>query len=1288
MLHAESRVRLLECQDEITIEPCSKKMKSTEGAYKKLSDGDNQGIQEEGDAERTSNDLIPTYASDNQGQHEMQKQEKIPTGVLGTLNEVLPGNSLVLSQPADSETVQNAKPPFASINDTEVEEEKGPVITNNAGEDNIKNSSTSFSINRNLTFSDEEFFTSKEFIGPIYKPAEGDKQDRSGSCNECRSSEGDQNELHENRAKRKEAKKMQTISSAVPEIDDELDQFYKEIHQLENENLDTSFQEKETETSQEQYSPYNFSQTSQEDYQRVLLGSPQPFYENGQCFFGEQNSQKTSNEQQFVVETSGWKTENTFNGQVDSKYWNYSVPEFRPAWQSRESFIVPQGPLPPRFNHRSHFQILNSPPQKTNALHSQNGELSYKNYGYHGNTDINSHGPLLDQSTSYAGHIDIHTTQVFRNGNNDQNGLQNNDQNRLQNNGFCETREERWKDPKADNTEGMHSFSSLQLPEERLGCSQKLLLILRGLPGSGKSTLSRILLGQSCDGIVFSTDEYFRQQDGYTYNAAQLGDAHDWNQKRAKQAMEQGKSPVIIDNTNTQAWEMKPYVEVALEKGYRVEFHEPDTWWKFDPEELEKETVLKKNAGHLLTKAKQRKKRKRNKKMKSNHTEITKKMLGGAAHHPIPDDQDTSESEEDDSEEENSKSLCTFSEDPEDPVTVCEEQPNGDDESLKEAAVVSRERFPVAVSEVSTMSNSALKNELPVEGDSSLLIDVEPFSTENLTKSALDDEETNQRHKENLCRSSFLKISNDKNSIQETEGISEDCNTPLLSTENKFRSYQITCEPDMEAKLLSLNGEEKEISQCYNSNVHDNVPDNNTEDKGALKAEENSSNAWAFFSINLPTEELQLGFDTQVSLSSWSEDKFVGEQRPPKMRKPKQTHTSSSTQLNCYQSNEGLVKENHQVTVTEEAGNVISNGLSASPAGEVHFDSLVEARATFMQCSSEVNVPRNDAAPMTSKRKRYRRIVNLAPKFNLPRQIAGGTEEGKEVPIKDDVPQKSVLEVGQKSFLSKDCGEEHEQDRASQEYSAPYSGTEATYSLPTLDADALLHDISYIHSGQSSPMPKCSCRVCVVSRTKEEQARTLKQRHVVDKKEGESEQVSSEVTNSQPDILSSVKVVSDYPEGSSILASCGENVHEDDPEPAEASQLEDNEEVNMKCSFLGLPLSLGFAFQLVQLFGSPGLPLESLLPDDYIVPLDWKVSKMIYLLWKTSVEEKQKTSGLQNGNSLADDIISLEDLNKNCQENQDSSETLPEMELVQGVREENVMTCTSTGCLDAVFHQS
>lgn len=552
-------------------------MKSTEGACEKLPNDDTKSVQEKVDVEGKSNGWIPTCALNNQGQHEMQKQEKITTGVLGSLSEILPENNPVLSQPADLETTQNVNPLFASINDSKVEEEKDPFITAKAGDNNAEESSTLFSVNRNE--SDEDFFTSKDFIGPIYKPAESSKQDKSGNCNECRNNGGDENELHENRSKRKQAKKMQAVSAAVPEIDDELDQFYKEIHQLENENLDSNVQEKENEISQEQPSPFNSSQNSQENYQPALLGSPQPFYESGQCFLGEQNSPKTSSEQQLVVETGGWKTENTFNGQVDA--WNCSVPEFRPAWQTRESFKKPQGSLPPRFNHQSQFQMFNPPPQIPNVPPSQNGGLSYGNFHhYHANTDINSHAPLFDQNTNYSGHTGIHTAQVFRNGNKDQNGLESN--------GFCETREECWKDPKVDSTEGMHGFSSLQLSEQRFSCSQKLLLILRGLPGSGKSTLSRVLLGQSCDGVVLSTDDYFRQQFGYSYNAAQLGDAHEWNHKRAKQAMEQGKSPVIIDNTNTQAWEMKPYVEVALEKGYRVEFHEPDTWWKFDPEELEK----------------------------------------------------------------------------------------------------------------------------------------------------------------------------------------------------------------------------------------------------------------------------------------------------------------------------------------------------------------------------------------------------------------------------------------------------------------------------------------------------------------------------------------------------------------------------------------------------------------------------------------------------------------------------------------------------------------------------
>ncbi|XP_036420722.1 NEDD4-binding protein 2-like 2 [Colossoma macropomum] len=115
-----------------------------------------------------------------------------------------------------------------------------------------------------------------------------------------------------------------------------------------------------------------------------------------------------------------------------------------------------------------------------------------------------------------------------------------------------------------------------------------VLILMRGLPGSGKSTLAKGILSSGPNGLILSTDDYFFQEDGYFFDPTLLGDAHDWNQKRATDAMLRGRSPVIIDNTNVQAWEMKPYVASALECGYRVEFVEPDTSWKCDPAELEK----------------------------------------------------------------------------------------------------------------------------------------------------------------------------------------------------------------------------------------------------------------------------------------------------------------------------------------------------------------------------------------------------------------------------------------------------------------------------------------------------------------------------------------------------------------------------------------------------------------------------------------------------------------------------------------------------------------------------
>jgi len=111
---------------------------------------------------------------------------------------------------------------------------------------------------------------------------------------------------------------------------------------------------------------------------------------------------------------------------------------------------------------------------------------------------------------------------------------------------------------------------------------KKVMYILRGLPGSGKTYLANTLNdSHNKEGVILSTDDYFAQDGTYKFDPAKIGEAHKFNQDRCKEQCEKGTNPVIIDNTNVKRWEAKAYVELAQQYNYTVEIREPDTpWWK------------------------------------------------------------------------------------------------------------------------------------------------------------------------------------------------------------------------------------------------------------------------------------------------------------------------------------------------------------------------------------------------------------------------------------------------------------------------------------------------------------------------------------------------------------------------------------------------------------------------------------------------------------------------------------------------------------------------------------
>lgn len=82
------------------------------------------------------------------------------------------------------------------------------------------------------------------------------------------------------------------------------------------------------------------------------------------------------------------------------------------------------------------------------------------------------------------------------------------------------------------------------------------LLLIRGIPGSGKSTRAIAYKGQGY--VHLETDMYFRRDGEYIFDKDKLPDAHAWCLEQTRQALAQGNR-VVVANVFANLDDIRPY---------------------------------------------------------------------------------------------------------------------------------------------------------------------------------------------------------------------------------------------------------------------------------------------------------------------------------------------------------------------------------------------------------------------------------------------------------------------------------------------------------------------------------------------------------------------------------------------------------------------------------------------------------------------------------------------------------------------------------------------------------
>lgn len=97
------------------------------------------------------------------------------------------------------------------------------------------------------------------------------------------------------------------------------------------------------------------------------------------------------------------------------------------------------------------------------------------------------------------------------------------------------------------------------------------VIVMQGTSGSGKSTYAKKKANQpGLNSIIVSADDFFVTPTGYVFDASKLGVAHAMCFGDFIHELRTGTELVIVDNTNSTAVEIAPYMLGASAFGYEA----------------------------------------------------------------------------------------------------------------------------------------------------------------------------------------------------------------------------------------------------------------------------------------------------------------------------------------------------------------------------------------------------------------------------------------------------------------------------------------------------------------------------------------------------------------------------------------------------------------------------------------------------------------------------------------------------------------------------------------------